>query len=471
MEISGPFLNPAKKAAGHPSCWYLSYSVPKINPDGTVRLNAKGRPVLDRHRPFYPTKQKAEADKPRINDQQATTGAGKFLLDRHAADEYGAAKTIVGEVSLVDVAKFWRLHHPETKRENLRELLSRYVNDARDRYGLPPLSETNDDDEEELQREPRHLSDLRSRIGAFVATKFGERQPETISRREIIGYVRTLPDVSPRTRRNHKNALSAFFGWIRDQELIGASPAAGIRRRVLGKEKSNEIGFLSLDELTRYFRAAERYAPELVAHEVVQLIAGVRADDEMRDFRGEFVLARTRQVVIPAGVDKMNNREVIDGLEDNFWAWWTAYGCKDGRLRPKNYGPRWDRLRVLASVSDQSQADRLARMPIKALLKMPVAKEALEKWPWNGRRRTFCTYHVAKHQNADKTALIMRHRGSVLTLHNSYRGLGVTQDDGVKYFQIMPAPVASPILPERVLKGAAKGSAEEKTKGAESSPT
>ena len=55
---------------------------------------------------------------------------------------------------------------------------------------------------------------------------------------------------------------------------------------------------------------------------------------------------------------------------------------------------------------------------------------------------------MAKHQSADKTALIMRHRGDTYTLHESYRGLGVTQAMGNAYFQIQPRPVAKPITPE-----------------------
>lgn len=47
----------------------------------------------------------------------------------------------------------------------------------------------------------------------------------------------------------------------------------------------------------------------------------------------------------------------------------------------------------------------------------------------------------------------MRHRGSAYTLHNSYRGLGVTPEQGQEYFKIMPAPVASPIRPTLIPKG------------------
>lgn len=39
------------------------------------------------------------------------------------------------------------------------------------------------------------------------------------------------------------------------------------------------------------------------------------------------------------------------------------------------------------------------------------------------------------------------------TLHNSYRGIGVTKEQGSAYFKIMPSPIAKPILPLIEAKG------------------
>lgn len=448
MEITGPFLDRAKKANGQPACWYLRYSTPKLNPDGTSVLDIEGKVVLQRHRPYFESKAKAEADKPSIREQHEKTGSGQFLFDRKAAEDYETALKLVGGVPLIEVAKFWRLHHPDKPKRKLAELFLSFLADVKLRHG-----------------EGRHYSDLKSRGGAFIKAGFGERYADTVTRQEILTYVKEMPDVEPRTKRNHKTAICEFFNWlVQEEHEIAVNPAAGIKKRMLPKETKKEIEFLRLDYVVRYLRAAERYDPDLVAHEVVQLIAGVRADDEMADFEAGFVYPQTKEVVIPANVAKTEKREVIDGLEENFWAWWTAYAPKEGRLRPKNYDRRWDRLRVLASTEDQRKADELARLPIKYLLRLPESKAALKKWPWNARRRTFCTYHVAKHQSAAKTALIMRHRGSAYTLHNSYRGLGVTPEQGQEYFKIMPATVSAPIRPTKVLKGIIRLQAEAQKK-------
>ena len=437
MEITGPFLDRTKKRNKQPACWFLRFSTPKLNPDGTAVLQGAGKTVRQRHRPYYESKAKAAADIPSIREQHEQTGSGQFLFDRQAAADYESARKMVGGVPLIEVAKFWRLHHPDKPKRKLAELFQAFLADVKVRHG-----------------EGRHWSDLKSRGGIFITAGFGGRYAETVTRQEVLAYVKELPAAAPRTKRNHKTVICEFFNWlVQEVHEIAANPAAGIKKRMLPKETKKEIEFLPLDYVTRYLRAAERYAPELVAHEVVQLVAGVRADDEMAEFEVGFVFPQTKEVVIPASVAKTEKREVIDGLEENFWGWWSAYAPKEGRLRPKNYGPRWDRVRVLAALADQTKADELARLPIKHLLRLPEAKAALQQWPWNARRRTFCTYHVAKHQSAAKTALIMRHRGSAYTLHNSYRGLGVTQEKGDEYFGIMPAPVASPILPSIVPRG------------------
>lgn len=439
MEIGGPFLDRVKARRRQQRCWFLRYSVPRLNADGTTVLGAQGRPVLQRFRPFYESKAKATADKPRILAQHAVTGGGDFLFNREAAADYDAARKIVGEVHLVEVAKFWRLHHPKNPKRKLGELFDEFMADVKCRLG-----------------EERHYHDLKSRGQIFIAAGFGSRYADTITRQEILDYVMGLPEASPRTKRNHKTTICALFNWLLDRQHVTANPAAGIKKRMLPREPKKEIEFLNLEEVTRYLRAAERYDPGIVAHEVVQLIAGVRADDEMADFAAEFVHPQTKEVVIPAAVAKTEAREIIDGLEDNFWAWWREYAPKSGLLRPANYLRRWRRIRVLASIADEDGADRLAAVPVKRLLKLTEASEALLNWPWNARRRTFCTFHIAKHQSAAKTALILRHRGSSYTLHNSYRGLGVTQEEGIRYFQILPTPVAAPIQPPvGTLKGAA----------------
>lgn len=430
MKIGGPFLDKARRKATKK--WYLSYFVPKTDAAGTVILR-EGKPILERKRPYYESKDAAQADKPRILAQYATGGAGtgEGVLTREQVAEFEEMKRLAPEVTGPDLARFWRIHHPLQATQTISEHVTRILQRIEDRRG-----------------KIKQWEDLKSRLKIFAAS-FGDRIPETITRKEIVDWLFTFPGAakSGRTVINLKQSICTFFNILRADGVIKHNPAAGIKRKELPRWVRKEIAFLSLDHSTRYLRACERYDPEFVAHEVIQLLAGVRADDEMANFNGDWVLPQTREIVIPEEIAKTEKREVISEMEPIFWEWWTAYG-RGGILRPRSYHARWTRIRILATMEDQAAADAFATMSLHQVVKTAAATKAMRAWPWNARRRTFCTFHVAAKQSAEKTALILRHRGDTYTLHNSYRGTGVTQAQGIAYFDRKPAPVAAPIAPK-----------------------
>jgi hypothetical protein len=98
MKIGGPFLDPAR----HPPAkhWYLSYFVPKKNPDGTLVLR-EGRAVLERKRPYFDSREDAQEEKPAIAARYAVAGVSTDVgvLTREQAADYEAARQIVPEVS------------------------------------------------------------------------------------------------------------------------------------------------------------------------------------------------------------------------------------------------------------------------------------------------------------------------------------------------------------------------------------
>lgn len=415
MKIGGPFKN---KARGN---WYLSYFVPRLGPNGAPTMK-EGKVVLERHRPHYDSKAKAEADKPRVRGQAGTAGAGDFIHSREAQTDYSQAiGRLPAGVTVSMAADFYVRHNPQGEVITLELGRTRFLEQRKKLVG-----------------ETRHYKDLDWRTKAFVDAHPG-RAAASPTRKEAMKYLLDL-DCEPRGKLNHKRALCTWGNWMIEEGIRTDNPFGGIKRKQLPKVLHKEVVFMPLADVEAYLRAAERFDPELVAHEVVQLFAGVRADDEMADFRGEWVKSSTQEVVVPAEAVKTGPRSVIDGLEENFWAWWKHYG-RDGLLRPRNYKKRFWRIRILAQIPDQAEADKLARLQISDLLARPESKQLLDNWPWNARRRTFCTYHVAKHRSADQTALILRHKGSVQTLHDSYRGTGVKTTQGKVYFAMQPKPL------------------------------
>ena len=456
MKATGPYYDQRKADRGEKPWSLGGLKVPVKNPDGTDKRDASGAIIFRRHRMYFSSEKAARAEMDRLNGQHESTGSTdlELVLNREQISDYAAAKRIIGNTSMESVARFWRQHHPDKPlatcatlvAEFLDAYFKRLVSDATDLNGGRPV------DPKDV-KPTKHLNDLRSRLGTFAASTYGSRYPKTVTRNDILIYVDALREKNgdrpqARTRWNHKSCIGIFFAYLLDKGLVDANPVAGIKKKQIGTMWHLEPKPLKLDQVIRYLRAFERYDKDLVAHEVIQLFAGVRSDEEMADFRAEFVQPKTKSVVIPAQIAKTAQRAVISNLEPNFWVWWGVYGKKEGLLRSQNYEPRWNRIRVLMTVQDRRHADELARLPIKTLLAKPAAKKALEDWPWNSRRRTFCSYHVAKHTSADKTALILRHEGSVETLHKSYRGRDISIDEGELYFNILPEPSDVEISPE-----------------------
>jgi hypothetical protein len=66
-----------------------------------------------------------------------------------------------------------------------------------------------------------------------------------------------------------------------------------------------------------------------------------------------------------------------------------------------------------------------------------VYTEAGVSFPHNAGRHSFCTYHVALHGSADRTATLLTHRGSVSVLYDHYRG-NASRAEADKYFSVCP---------------------------------
>lgn len=175
MRIAGPFLHPQRKQS--PKKWFLRYFVPDRNPDGSLRLNAEGRAIKKKCRPYYLSKEATQADKVRLEGQQSTTGAGAAcILTRAQVEDFEAVRAIVSETSLFELAKFWRLRHPTVSTLTIAEHKPKFLDWINSRLGGT-----------------RHYEDLKSRFDLFCAAGFGIRLPATVTREEFLAYLRGLP--------------------------------------------------------------------------------------------------------------------------------------------------------------------------------------------------------------------------------------------------------------------------------------
>ena len=76
----------------------------------------------------------------------------------------------------------------------------------------------------------------------------------------------------------------------------------------------------------------------------------------------------------------------------------------------------------------------------RALVVQAKAEMGLDKWPHDCLRHSFCSYYLAAHENAAKTALQAGHTKTILFKH--YRRL-VKKEQPEKFWNILPDELAS----------------------------
>ncbi len=111
------------------------------------------------------------------------------------------------------------------------------------------------------QFDRRHLSTIKSgktvrqQLYLHVIPKWGERDINTITRRDVVDLLDGLVDAGTPTAANRMRAyLSKFFGWCADRDVIEVPPTLKVKAPV--KERSRER-VLSDDEIRWFWAACE----------------------------------------------------------------------------------------------------------------------------------------------------------------------------------------------------------------------
>jgi integrase len=216
------------------------------------------------------------------------------------------------------------------------------------------------------------------------------------------------------SRNNTRINLSGIFtyakfrGWINDNP-ISAIPAFRDRR-------VKRPAIVTLQEAAALLENAE---PEILPHFAIGLFAGLRVSEIERLDWSEIRFSK-KDIWIKAEKSKTAQPRFVE-MSDNLIEWLTPHCKAHGPVVPQ-YGREHfiKRARKAAGILNWGNKKK------------------------NALRHSFCSYHLALHQNSALTADQAGHQSSKM-LFDYYREL-VEKDVAQQYFGIRPEPQAQNIL-------------------------
>ncbi len=212
----------------------------------------------------------------------------------------------------------------------------------------------------------------------------------------------------PVTVRNYIKNCSAFMQWCvrhgyaRENIFLNV-PVPDV---IMPEPK-----FLTIEQTESIFAAAKEHYPDALAYLALSAFAGIRSSACARlDLK--HIDFKQRGILIRAEAAKNKRRIFLDGHPGNLWSWleYAKKAAPEGFTLSKRL---WDR--------------RKEQIAVKTKFRMPH----------NALRHSFCTYHVALHGDAGKTATLLTHRGNVAILYEHYKG-NAGREDSEDYFKILP---------------------------------
>lgn len=257
-------------------------------------------------------------------------------------------------------------------------------------------------------RSPRHLQDLSSRLGRFVAEHPGKALAD-FNTADIQGWLDGVKradggTASAQTRRNFATVTSGLFEHFRRRGHLDENPCKDLERESVGAE--GDIAFWTPAEAEALLRAMPAVA--LPAF-VVSLFCGLRSAEAARLTWGSVDLEQNH-VEVRAGAAKTASRRLVP-LPAAAVEWLLPHrGSPKARVYPEHGSGLPKR------VTEAAQAAGVRRVD-------------------NGARHSFVTYRVALTGDVPRAALEAGNSPTVIHAH--YRGL-TTKADAERFFNIRP---------------------------------
>lgn len=246
----------------------------------------------------------------------------------------------------------------------------------------------------EAGRSERYLGDLRARLGRF-AVKMPDVKMTEVTRDMVWDFVMGL-GVSPTSVRNELRVISGLFRYAAKRGWCESDPTVSIDKP---KVRRGRIEILTPRQAKELLKVAEQHG--MLAPIAIGLFAGIRSA-ELR--RITWRMITDKHVQVPLEVAKSSRRRLVD-MEPNL-------------------------AEILSQVEDRKGKVWKPGKDAWARLKEDLSYD----WPSNAMRHSYASYHLARGEDASKTAMMLGHTSNNV-LYEHYREV-VTNAQGKAWFRI-----------------------------------
>jgi len=309
--------------------------------------------------------------------------AARLLTDKVKADAVQAVKILGSRRSLTEAAQFY----------------SRNCKRIQGGITLSALIDEFLEAKRAANRRPDTIRDYKTRLRIFAAGR-EKTDVQDLTTQGIENWLNEQRYGST-SRHNYLTSLTVLLNFAMKREYLLSNPAAAIDRPF---SDQGMPCIFSPSEVRALLDAAIEKRPAMLPYLTIGLFAGIRPA-ELRQLHRADVDLKEKYIRVTAVTAKRRRQRLVD-ISSNLLAWLCGYPI----------------------TGETVFYSRRAKEAIRS--------QAEVEWGSDILRHTFASYHLAHHENAAKTSLLMGHvRADILFDH--YRNL-VTKKEAREFWSIRP---------------------------------
>ena len=240
-----------------------------------------------------------------------------------------------------------------------------------------------------------HLRDITNRFNIFVGA-FDSRPLSELSTSGIEAWLRKYEG---QNHNNYLQRLTSLFNYAVKRGYLASNPVAPIERVKL---TDKEIEILTVEQTTQFLNTLPDKA---LPYFTIGAFAGLRPR-EIERLEWADVQLSEGFIRVRAKVAKTASNRLVD-IQPNLRDWLSPLAKPSGPVTP----PNLRRIRLAAQ-----------------------QKSGLQRWPQDGLRHSFASYHLAHFRNINDLATQMGHTDTKLIFRH-YRSV-VSKDEAARFWKI-----------------------------------